>query len=152
LYYSQVGVNLKPNLNLNPTLCSPQLFIGFEYLGTMSPAYGLAPGMSGGLGGHMAPLQQLQAHLLRSGPLAGSLPGSPFLHPSGLYNSPFSTHQSLYMPSLHHSMNMNKQEVRVSTKLFKIKQKTTRNILEAYRELIFLRVNQPPKLHLEWEP
>jgi len=87
--------------------CHPTV-IGCEYLGAMSPAFGMAHGMS--MGSPMPPLQQLQAHLLRSGPLAGSLPGSPFLHHSGLYNSPFSTHQSLYMPTLHHSMNI-KQEV-----------------------------------------
>ncbi|XP_021960212.2 transcriptional activator GLI3 isoform X1 [Folsomia candida] len=77
--------------------------------GTMSPALGMGAGLSGGFGGGMPPLQQLQAHLLRSGPLAGSLPGSPFLHHAGLYNSPFSAHQSLYMPSLQHSLNI-KQE------------------------------------------
>ncbi len=77
--------------------------------GTMSPALGMA-GLSAGFSGGMPPLQQLQAHLLRSGPLVGSLPGSPFLHYAGLYNSPFSAHQSLYMPSLQHSLNI-KQEV-----------------------------------------
>lgn len=69
-----------------------------------------AAGLSAGFSGGMPPLQQLQAHLLRNGPLAGSLPGSPFLHHAGLYNSPFSAHQSLYMPSLQHSLNI-KQEV-----------------------------------------
>jgi len=70
------------------------------------------PGMSPSLGGGMPPLQQLQAHLLRSGSLGGSLPGSPFLHhPSLLHGSPFPPHQSLYMPNLHSSMGGHKHDV-----------------------------------------
>lgn len=77
-------------------------------------------GLSAGFGGGMAPLQQqLQAlHQLRNqASLAGSLPTSnPFLSHSGLmHGSPFGTHQSLYMPSLGHSLNLGKQDIRVSS-------------------------------------
>ncbi|CAG7835137.1 unnamed protein product [Allacma fusca] len=81
--------------------------------GAISPAFGMSAGLSPGFGGPMPPLQQLQAHLLRNGPLAGSLPSSPFLHHSGLlHGSPFSTHQSLYMPSFQHSLSLGKQDMR----------------------------------------
>jgi len=83
-----------------------------DHSGAISPAFGMSAGLPPGFTtAGMPPLQQLQAHLLRSGPLAGSLPGSPFLHHTGLlHGSPFSAHQSLYMPNIHHSLNM-KQEV-----------------------------------------
>ncbi|ODM91514.1 Transcriptional activator, partial [Orchesella cincta] len=85
--------------------------------GAISPAFGMSAGLPPGFAtAGMPPLQQLQAHLLRSGPLAGSLPGSPFLHHTGLlHGSPFSTHQSLYMPNLHHSLNI-KQEGEMTPK------------------------------------
>jgi hypothetical protein len=61
----------------------------------------------------MPPLQQLQAHILRNGPMGSSLPGSPFLHHTGfLHGSPFAAHQSLYMPPHLHSLNLGKQDVR----------------------------------------
>ncbi|CAL8109238.1 unnamed protein product [Orchesella dallaii] len=88
-----------------------------DHSGAISPAFGMSAGMPPGFAtAGMPPLQQLQAHLLRSGPLAGSLPGSPFLHHTGLlHGSPFSTHQSLYMPNIHHSLNI-KQEGEMTPK------------------------------------
>lgn len=88
-----------------------------DHSGAISPAFGMSAGLPPGFGtAGMPPLQQLQAHLLRSGPLAGSLPGSPFLHNAGLFHgSPFSAHQSLYMPNLHHSLNI-KQEGEMTPK------------------------------------
>lgn len=88
-----------------------------DHSGALSPAFGMSAGLPPGFAtAGMPPLQQLQAHLLRSGPLAGSLPTSPFLHHTGLlHGSPFSAHQSLYMPNIHHSLNI-KQEGEMTPK------------------------------------
>lgn len=82
-----------------------------DHSGGISPAFGVPAGLSGGFG-HIPPLQQLQAHLMRNNPLSGSLPNSPFLAPSFLHNSPFAGHHGIYMTPHHlHSLNI-KQEVK----------------------------------------
>jgi len=86
-----------------------------DHSGGISPAFGVGGGLSAGFGSHMPPLQQLQAHLLRSNPLGASLPNSPFLPGAGfLHTSPFAAHHGLYMTPHHlHSLNI-KQEVSYS--------------------------------------